>query len=234
MMSNLLLELKKDPVRQQLVSHSFLNKMRNEPFNDFQATEILSQWYHPLHHFPVFLSELISILPSLEMQTFISKILWQELGEGDPKMAHEDIYIQSMEDLGFEKEHFVDCSPNFVTRKLVEGYKESIKKGYLHSLGFVFGTEVADLAMVSAIGSCIKKLKNVKKVEWIDIHVLQEPDHVDSVDNTLAMNYSGEEKEKIFDGAIEMWKLWINFFSQLEKNLVSGVNTGWKPQKLAV
>lgn len=220
MNKNLLSLLKQQPLRSQLISHPFLKKMRSNKLLSQQVIVILAQWYHPLHHFPVFLSQLISILPTLSMQTYISKILWQELGEGNPRRAHEDIYISSMVNLGFERDSFINILPLSATENLINGYKQSIQEGYLAALGFVFGTEVADLAMVSAIGYSIRALKNVKHIEWVDIHVQQEPDHVQSVDCTLEEQlFTLSDKQQIVNNAAEMWQLWINFFNSLEKEI---------------
>ena len=103
------------------------------------AVVILGQWFHPLHYFPVFLSRLISVTPRVESQTYISRILWEELGEGDPQRAHEKIYVQTMVDGGFEKTQFTEAPPLAATRRLVDGYEKASSE-YLSGLGFLYGT----------------------------------------------------------------------------------------------
>lgn len=221
MYKDLLVQLKQQPLRNQLASHPFLKKMRNDQLSNKQVTTVLGQWFHPLHHFPVFLSQLVAILPSLPMQTFISKILWQELGEGNPKRAHEDIYIRSMVDLGFTQDCFVNKPLLPATKKLIDGYKESIQDGHLAGLGFVFATEIADLSMVSAIGYSVRTLKKVKQIEWVDIHVQQEPDHVECVDNALEEKlFTPSEEKQVIRNAEKMWELWIGFFDSLNDEIL--------------
>ena len=89
------------------------------------AVVILGQWFHPLHYFPVFLSRLISVAPSVDTQTCISRILWEELGEGDPARAHERIYIETMTAGGFEKTQFTEAPALAATRRLVAGYENA-------------------------------------------------------------------------------------------------------------
>ena len=60
-----------------------------------RVATVLGQWFHPLHYFPVFLSRLVSVAPNVEAQAEIARILWQELGEGDYRRAHEEIYIEA-------------------------------------------------------------------------------------------------------------------------------------------
>jgi len=129
------------------------------------AVVILGQWFHPLHYFPVFLSRLISVTPNIESQTYISRILWEELGEGDPGRAHEKIYVETMTEGGFEKAQFTEAAPLAATRKLVAGYEKASSE-YLSGLGFLYGTEVVDLQMVATIGAQISvpmKLKNARR-----------------------------------------------------------------------
>src|SRR5215216_4532455 len=79
-------------------------KTRAGELSKDQLATLLGQWYHPLHYFPVFLSRIISMAPSLEMQTYICRILWQELGEGDPARSHEKLFIETFVDIGIEQD----------------------------------------------------------------------------------------------------------------------------------
>jgi hypothetical protein len=190
--------------------------MCTDTFTVEQASTILSQWYHPLHYFPTFLARFIAVCPNIPMQTYISKILWQELGEGDAARAHELIYKETMCRVGFDEHSFINVSPLESTRDLVTGYENSTHD-FAPALGFTFATEVADLAMVSAIGTMVRNLTGAKELPWVDIHVVQEPDHVDSADLALAVQMTEHEENQVVMHAERMWKLWIDFFSGLEK-----------------
>jgi pyrroloquinoline quinone (PQQ) biosynthesis protein C len=180
---------------------------------------ILGQWYHPLHYFPVFLSRLVSVAPTIEAQTFISRILWQELGLGDPGLAHEKIYIETMVGAGFERRLVASSTPLESTAHLVDGYKRA-SADYLSGLGFLYGTEVADLAMVSSIGILVGKCSGKHALPWVDIHVEQEPDHVETSSRTLMPVFSSEEQARIVSNAKEMWNLWVGFFAELKKRVL--------------
>src|SRR2546427_5597687 len=113
------------PLRQQLVSHSFFDRVRTAPLSRGQVATFLGQWWHPLHYFPVFLSRLISISPRVELQTAVSKILYQELGEGDERRAHEVVYVDTMTPLGFSRSEVAAASPLPAASRLVASYAES-------------------------------------------------------------------------------------------------------------
>jgi hypothetical protein len=182
------------------------------------AVVILGQWFHPLHYFPVFLSRLISVTPKVEAQTYISRILWEELGEGEPRRAHERVYVETMVDGGFVKEQFTQAPPLGATRKLIAGYEKASSE-YLSGLGFLYGTEVLDLQMVATIGALMKRCTGLQTLPWVDIHVAQEPGHVASSSQTLDQSFDQDEQHRVVTSAKEMWTLWINFFKSIRQEI---------------
>jgi hypothetical protein len=158
---------------------------------------------------------MISVSPDIEVQTQISRILWQELGEGDSKMSHERIYISTMTDAGFSYADVASAAPLGDTQVLIDGYRQA-SESYFAGLGFMYGTEVADLHMVSTIGKLVRRCSRKKELPWVDIHVRQEPSHVESSNNTLIPPYCEGEQKEIVSGAERMWILWANFFKKIE------------------
>jgi pyrroloquinoline quinone (PQQ) biosynthesis protein C len=158
---------------------------------------------------------MISVSPGMEVRTQISRILWQELGEGDSERSHESIYISTMTDAGFSYGNIAEEAPFDSTQNLVEGYRQA-SESYFAGLGFMYGTEVADLHMVSTIGKLVRQSSGKKELPWVDIHVKQEPDHVESSTATLIPSYYEEERKEIVSGAERMWILWTNFFKEIE------------------
>lgn len=183
------------------------------------AVVILGQWFHPLHYFPVFLSRLISVAPSVETQTYISRILWEELGEGDPARAHEKIYVETMTSGGFEQTQFTEAPALAATRRLVAGY-ENASGEYLSGLGFLYGTEVVDLQMVATIGALMKRSTGLRTMPWVDIHVAQEPGHVESSTQTLDRTLDHDEQRRVAASAEEMWTLWRDFFKSIRQEIL--------------
>ena len=209
--------LMKDSVRAALIGHRFFSRVRtSRELDKAQVARFLGQWWHPLHFFPTCLSRLISHLRDLEMKTAVSKILWEELGEGDPAQAHERIYVDTMTSVGFAVEAVSAAAPLPATRQLVERYGEAAVDCW-SGLGFLYGTEVADLAMVSGIGTSVRRVTGEKQLPWVTIHARQEPGHIESAQDALALELSELELRRIHEGAREMWTLWIAFFDALEE-----------------
>ena len=184
------------------------------------AVVILGQWFHPLHYFPVFLSRLISVTPNIEAQTYISRILWEELGEGAPDRAHERIYVDTMVSGGFEKTQFTEAPPLAATERLIAGYKNASSE-YLSGLGFLYGTEVVDLPMVATIGALMKRCTGLRRLPWVDVHVAQEPGHVESSSRPLDQSLNEHAQHRVVAGAEEMWALWKDFFKSIRHEILA-------------
>ena len=201
---------------------TFLNDLKNEcgTLSKEQVIVILGQWFHPLHYFPTFLSRLISVSREIETQTYVSRILWEELGEGDPRRAHERVYLETISDGGFVKEQVAGAPPLNATRKLITGYEQA-STNCLPGLGFLYGTEVVDLPMVATIGELMRRCTGKEDLPWVNIHVSQEPGHVDSANGTLKAALTGEEQREIFKHAEQMWTLWIDFFRNIRSEILN-------------
>lgn len=208
--------LSENPLKKDLIHHPFFKEVRNSELTREKVGIFLGQWWHPLHFFPTFLSNTIAVAPLLEMKVAIAKILYQELGEGNPARAHERIYVTTMEEAGFDEATTSQAPPFEETRRLVQRYGEA-SKSTLSALGFVYGTEVADLAMVAGIGNAVRRVSGLKDLPWVDIHILQEPDHVDQVNEAIEPDFTPEEADQVVAAAEEMWTLWIAFFDRLRK-----------------
>ena len=201
---------------------TFLKKLKHEcgTLSTEQVVIILGQWFHPLHYFPTFLSRLISVSPQIETQTYVSRILWEELGEGDPRRSHERVYIETISDGGFAQEQVAGSPPLNATRRLVDGYAQA-SSNWLSGLGFLYGTEVVDLPMVATIGELMRRCTGKKDLPWVNIHVSQEPGHVDSANATLKPAFTGEEQREIVNEAEQMWTLWIDFFKDIRQEILN-------------
>lgn len=218
---SMLESLAANPIKGELVTYLKEFKTASGVLPREQILVILGQWFHPLHYFPTFLSRLISVTPGIETQTFISRILWQELGEGEPARAHERVYIETILDHGFEDSGPVTgAAPFGATAQLVAGY-EAASHEYLSGLGFLYGTEVVDLPMVATVGELMRRCTGHRNLPWVNIHVQQEPDHIESSSQTLTNSFTPDEEAVIVEHAERMWKLWIAFFKEIGAHVLT-------------
>jgi len=212
--------LRNDPLREKLITHSFFGRIPEADLSRGQVATFLGQWWHPLHYFPTFLSRLVSVVPSVEQKTAIAKILFQELGEGDPARAHEVVYVNTMLPLGFGKAELTGAPPLPATARLIAAYAESSIEPFA-GLGLLYGTEVADLAMVSGIGTAVRRVTGATRLDWVDIHVEQEPEHVARANDTVSIEFTESEEAALLAGAEVMWRHWIAFFDELDRRIFS-------------
>lgn len=208
-----------NPLRNDLVRYLKSLKADCGVLSREQVIVVLGQWFHPLHYFPDFLSRLISVSPDLETKTAISRILWQELGEGDPAQAHERIYVSTVADGGFTAERVTKAEAFPATRALVAGYKKASEE-HLSGLGFMYGTEVVDLPMVATIGELMRRCTGRHDLPWVAIHVKQEPGHVEHSNDALQPILTEEERRRVVSSAEQMWTLWLDFFSSIRERIL--------------
>lgn len=198
-----------------------LNELKlNNDLTKEQMVVVLGQWFHPLHYFPTFLSRLISVTPEIRTQTFVSRILWEELGKGDPQCAHEKIYIETITDGGFAASDVAAAPPLPATERLVAGY-EKASSGPLSGLGFLYGTEVMDLQMVSTIGDLMGRCTGKQDLPWVNVHVDQEPGHIESSESSIRPVLTTEEQKEVVHSAEEMWELWTDFFKAVKDKIAN-------------
>lgn len=209
--------LQASPHRRALIKHRFFDDFSRSLSRE-QVAVVLGQWWHPLHYFPEFLARLLAVVPTLEMKTAVSRILHEELGEGTSDQAHERVYVTTMTDVGFTADAVAGAAMLPGTDALLAGYRSSTRDAAT-GLGFLYGTEVADLAMVGGIGRAVRRTTGVNRLPWVDIHVAQEPGHVTSANE--ALSYTDEEASRIVGGAETMWQLWVGFFDGLMHTLRS-------------
>lgn len=207
--------LRSSRVRQEFISHAFFSNVRSAPLEHSQVGTILGQWWHPLHYFPTFLARCVAILPDIASKCAIARILFQETGEGDPRRAHEVIFSDTMERVGFGRNVTTEAPAFEETMALVEGYR--VATGGSHdALGVVYATEVADLVMVSAIGTAVRRVTGATDLEWVDIHELQEPDHVHEADSVMLPDFDPRQRDTVVESAERLWRSWTAFFDRLE------------------
>lgn len=216
----LAIRLDESPVRRRFVGHPFFRNVDAGKTTRHGASILVGQWWHPLHYFPTFLARCVAVLPDIESKSAITRILNQEAGGGNARQAHEVIYIYTMEGAGFAREQITGAAPFEETAALVKGY-ERLSRDPLSALGSIFATEVTDLLMVSSIGKAVAHATGVRELEWVDIHVQQEPDHVEEANHSLMGGFDDAAVSRVVESADEMWRLWTGFFDRLQRDIAA-------------
>ena len=219
-----LTSLSQNPLRQSLLRHPFFDHVATEPLDRDQVAQFLGQYWYPISYFPEFLARTVAVLPTTELKTAISKILYQELGEGEIERAHENLYRDTMVDAGFVETDVTAAAMAEPTRRLMDGYRRSSAR-FQSALGFVYGTEIIDMRIVSGLGAAVTKASGRESLPWVEIHVEQEPEHVRKARHAVRLDFSADDMAEIVRNAEEIWRLWDGFFS--------GLLAGWAARQAA-
>lgn len=212
-----LTSLSQNPLRQSLLRHPFFDHVASEPLDRDQVAIFLGQYWYPISYFPEFLARTVALLPTTELKTQIAKILYQELGEGEVERAHENLYRDTMVDAGFTETSVTGTPMTEPTRRLMEGYRRSTDR-FQSALGFVYGTEIIDMRIVSGLGAAVTAASGKATLPWVEIHVEQEPEHVRKARHAVRLDFSAKDMAEIVENAEEIWRLWDGFFSSLLAN----------------
>lgn len=202
------------PAYQSFLDHPFFAAVGTADLTKEQAATVIGQWWHPLHYFPTFLARCTAVIPDIAGKTAIVRILNQEAGGGRVELAHEVIYVDSMQRCGFDRDSVSGAAPFPETAALVEGYRTASDR-HEDALGSIFATETTDLLMVSSIGTVIERTTGVTDNHWVSIHVEQEPDHVEEANHALLADFTAAQSDAVVAAADEMWRLWTVFFDRL-------------------
>lgn len=219
--SNLLADLSSSPARLEVIEHPFFAHIAQTKLDRAQVATFLGQYWYPMHYFPTFLGRMVAEAPTTEAKTVVSRILWQELGQGDASRSHEALYIETMEGAGLERAQFVDVPPLESTRALVDGYARA-SHNYLTALGWLYGTEVNDLTIVVGLGKAVRSISTRRELPWVTIHAHEEPGHVNDASEAAGQEFSADDRRAIFAAAEESWRLWAGFFGELHGAIAPG------------
>lgn len=218
-------QLEDHPFRHRVMNNEFFAMARTSRVTMHDVGDFLGQYWRPIHYFAAFLGRVIAAIPYVEIQTVVSRILWQELGEGVPARAHEVIYVDTMTRAGFDRRQVCDSPANAATQALMRGYQESTGD-YCRALGFLYGTEIIDLTIVKGLGEAVQRATGHENLAWVNIHVVQEPDHVVSANESMKRRFTDAERRSIVDSAALHWELWDGFFTTLHRNATAGARSG--------
>ena len=179
-----------------------------------QLEAALGQYWHLLHYFPTFLSGLVHSSSSLEVQTYVSKILFQELGEGDCARAHERFFLDALEECDLDVTAITTAPATPATQHLLDVFTAGAGDR-LKGIGVLYATEATDLTIVTQLAVAIKRVTGREGLAWEQVHREQEGDHVVCSDSALESFFSQVESEKIQESTGQTAALWARFFESL-------------------
>ena len=73
---------------------------------------------------------------------------------------------------------------------------------------------------MATIGALMRRSTGLQTLPWVDIHVAQEPGHVESSNKTLDHTLDVYEQHRVVTSAEEMWTLWRDFFTSIRHEIL--------------
>lgn len=196
--------------RHAVLNHSVFQELSSPQPSVDCLEQLLQQWLYVLHNFPMFLGRVLALSPDADVQTYISEVLWQELGQGQPHRSHESLFLLSAARAGFANIRTVTPLPT--TAQLLKKYKRA-SSDYPTGLAWFWATELIDHAMVERVGSALRAAAPRRvSLPWVDAHRVQEGRHVRSSGAALATVLTADSLGAITAATQDAWSAWCRFF----------------------
>lgn len=192
--------LRRDPMYLQFGEHPMLRHLQGEDIDLVWLRWMPQQYWHPSYYCWTFLVSCIEALKDLHLRSRVSLILFQELGKGDTKAAHEQLYIDAAQRIGIWD--VCDGAASLATAGLVDEYRTTARSEQ-GVIGALFATELIDLRRVTCLGAAIKRVGGGAS-KWQIIHVRPERDHVAAASEVLA-GVTTADDEGVAEHARRMW-----------------------------
>lgn len=204
--------LRRDPMYLQFGEHPMLHYLQKGDMDIVRLRWMLQQYWHPIHYFSAFLASCIVVIEDLHLRSRVSLILFQELGKGDAKAAHERLYFNAAQRIGIAD--VCDCAALPTTVELIDEYRTAARS-QPSAIGALFATELIDLRLVTCLGAAITRIGGGAPSRWQIIHERQERDHVAAASEVLA-GIAASDEEAVAEHARRMWSRWVSFLDGLQ------------------
>jgi pyrroloquinoline quinone (PQQ) biosynthesis protein C len=203
-------QLREEQMHVRVRGHDLLHRLDVEAFDGRRLGRLIRQYWYPIHHFPTFLASCIVAVDDLALQSRISIILYQELGNGHVKASHEQLYIDAAERAGIADVR--RGVPLRETAELISAYRTAAGS-LAGAIGALFATEAIDLRLVHALGSALARISGSAS-EWLMVHMREETEHV-AVASEILGAAPAADPQLVADGARQIWSGWIRMLDAI-------------------
>jgi hypothetical protein len=192
------------------VGHRLLDVLQNQPLTQQSLAVALGQYWHPIHYFTEFLALCLTVIGDLGLRSRVSLILYQELGQGDSKRAHESLYLNAVQRAGISVQDVIGAEPLLQTEALLAGFREAINTR-TQAIAYLYATEIIDLRLVKSLGAAITRASGGAVPDWVTMHEQQEGDHVMTARDLVTL-LSVSEVDEVLKHAEDAWTRWQGFY----------------------
>jgi pyrroloquinoline-quinone synthase len=207
-----------------LWSHPFLTRCRTEQLTLPEVCILATQMYHFSNVFNRILAGILACCPDPEAQQVILENLLEEMGEGNPALAHPELFRQFTRSLGIEDAVLAQMQPAPETHHLVETYLNLPHRyGYLAAIGAVcFASEGIVGALYTQIQQGIIGATVLPKeaLTFFDVHIHVDDGHAAKLAALLQPRVTSAQQVREIEIAIaQALNARVQFFDGIQRQI---------------
>lgn len=186
--------------------HPFVERCRAGQLTLAQVRVLGAQMYRFCHQFPSFLALALAACTQDDARIVIGENLWEELGEGDPRRAHAELFRKFTRALGLDDAQLAAMPVLPETAALVDTYLNLSKRfGVLGILGALcYASEGIVGALYSQIQGALRQAAPFDRdaLKFFEVHIDVDDGHADKLESILLPMLRTPEDELLVEQAI--------------------------------
>jgi pyrroloquinoline-quinone synthase len=209
-------------------SRGFLHE--SPPWSLAQVKIVAPDYFAFVRHFPRCLARLIGNVDDEPSRIYLTSILHEELGEGNPERVHHRLFSNLLTNLGLSLED-IDSQTNRET----ERHRNELERLYGHNdilvaLGAQYALEKQAQRMLGGVRRGFSHVL-VREEEYFTVHERQEPEHHQRMMECLNSHIgSRKDLDRVIAGARQLMDSLNGFWQGIEKNLSRTAHQGASAQ----
>jgi pyrroloquinoline-quinone synthase len=210
------------------VNNPYLTRFRDGDLKRKDMQEFAQEFYNFARFFPKILVAQLINTENEYVADELTKVLYSELGEGQPANRHERLYRSFLRSLNIEVHDAITRPMLPSTRTYIEGMEQLYSDGnHFKALGASFGLENMAIRMWDHLIPGLLHMKSreypMMDITYFTFHRQLETSHEEAMEQALAVveqstgtGLSDQEKETFQDGMVSVLSYLEGFWTGLE------------------
>lgn len=209
---------KENPIEQ----HPFIQTIQHNKLTESQVKQVALQIYHVVHHFPRFLSAILTQIPDYRLRIPLVENLFEEHGKMNPQYVHLETYKQFLTGIGISQTE-IEMSEPIIP---VIAYNRAVTDLCLHH---PYEEGLAALGVIEEIVARVSPIiaqylqKEYTASEDLMVHFTDHETlditHADEIYEVVSHFYQGEAQEKVERGLQLGWYYHRRLYADLYEDL---------------
>jgi pyrroloquinoline quinone (PQQ) biosynthesis protein C len=223
------LEMKNFVLGHGAINNAYLDRFTSGDLTDADLREFATEFYNFARFFPQILASQLVNTEDEQVADELTKVLYSELGDGQPHHRHELLYRDFLRSIGIDVHGAMSRPMLPSTRAYIEGMEHLYSDGnHAKALGASFGLENMAITMWDHLIPGLTSLKTARyphmDLTYFTFHRQLESTHEDAMEHAVAAvqsttnaGMSDQDKQDFRDGVSAVLGYLESFWMGLER-----------------